>query len=454
MSRTHVLLSVSVALLLSPFSGTLAQEADRPPEPAGPAASGSASDAFKSLLGGFWGLIPGSSGADAPEGKPSSTKPAQNSPARPLPLASPSSQPLPAAGAQLPQKGGGAAKAVLLEPSHAALNELRADRKCSKTEEQHDVFQKVLAFGGTNAQLRLNQLIATDFKHSDLTPQDKLMLKYLAYTTVWVPIEVEDKVGAAYAKLFRESAGEGDAGRAERNALAKLNTRAAELAEKMPGFPGKVTVVLERSSAAGAVAKPGNIVAVNAKFLSAMDQNPDTRDVVLAHELSHLYKRHTIKELQFQLITSAGGFKLGQKLLTALKPTDSPIAIINSWIGSIQAASELVDAVKASQAKYPSEQELEADICGLKFLEIAGVKGIRAWQIFHQLLQASAADGSAGYAGVHPSPKERNDNVKLALSKGTLEMPKVPVDRPSANPQSARGGSATTPAGSKVGAKP
>jgi Zn-dependent protease with chaperone function len=423
MTVRHRLVASLLGVLVTALAS--AQEADVPSRPA-TAASGPVSDVFRPLLDRMRNAMgDGSGGATAAPQQPQVSpqqpvKPAPGSQPAQKPVAGsparPTAPPLTSTGALANNAKAGGVAAVVL-PSSKALNELRADRQCAKTEERHDVWAKAAEFAGTNAQMRLTHLVSSDFRHSDLTAQDKQFLKYLAYTTIWIPSSLEVQIGKAYAALVGSSPRDDDSGRSERKALQRIQERASELAGRMEGFPGAVTVSLDRKLAGGAVARPGNLIIINETYLANMDESPEVRDVVLAHELSHLYKRHTVKELQYQLITSASGFSIAKKLFNAVKPgNDGPLTQLGGILMAGQLAIEIVDFVKELQAKYPGEQELEADVCGLRFISIAGVQPLKAWQIFSRLLKASSADGATGYSGVHPSTRERDENIARALA--------------------------------------
>jgi len=102
----------------------------------------------------------------------------------------------PAAAPAKPAAGAtGTGTSLSLQANAAALNELRVDTQCAKVNERFDVWEKAAEYGGAHAQARLRTLVASDFKHSDLTESDRNFLRYLAYTTVWVPAPVESAVG-------------------------------------------------------------------------------------------------------------------------------------------------------------------------------------------------------------------------------------------------------------------
>lgn len=306
-----------------------------------------------------------------------------------------------------------------LTPNAAALNELRVDRQCQKVEENFDVWQKAMAYGGTEAQLRLQVLLDSDFKQDQLSPSDREMMRYLAYTTVWIPSSLEANVGRLYAAVSKSGDDNAVAasGRTQRRALERLATRLGEVKGGIPGFPGDARLVFDPALSDGAFARVGGLVVVSSRFLGLMDESDPVRDVVFAHELSHLYKRHTIKEMQYRMVTSAAGFSLAKKLLGRSLPS-AKTSVVPDFIYYAQTASELFTWVRESNLAYTRDQELEADACALNWLSALNVPPRDAWRSFETVL-AGAPDPAVGYESLHPSPVERAKNIEQALGKSS-----------------------------------
>jgi hypothetical protein len=308
-----------------------------------------------------------------------------------------------------------------LKASPRALNDLQVDRLCLKVEERFDVWEKAAEYGGVHAQRRLNALLASNFEHSDLTQTDKDMLRYLAYTTVWVPASVESGIGTAWATL--SSAGsDGKAepsGRSQRKALQRLNERLTAMRSGIDGFPGGAKLVLDNDLRDGAFARVGGIVVVSPRFLSLMDEKDAVRDVVLAHELSHLYKRHTIKELQYKLVSSSSGWNIAKKALARVSPSSAGgAAVLRDGLGYGILVADLVSFMRSTQLDYSREQELEADACAMQWLGRMDISPREAWQAFAGILSYSSASqgNESSYESLHPSPAERDANINAAMS--------------------------------------
>jgi predicted Zn-dependent protease len=191
-----------------------------------------------------------------------------------------------------------------------------------------------------------------------------------------------------------------------------------------------VSLVLDTNLRDGAFARVGGLVVVSPRFLSLMDETDSVRDVVLTHELSHIYKRHTIKELQYRLITSAGGWNIAKKLLGRFDPASAGgLASLTSVFTTAQSVSQLLEFVRSTQASYSQDQELEADACALGWLAKIDIEPRAAWQAFSGVLTFSARkqEGDASYEDSHPSPTERTANIQDALAKNKPPPLKPPT---------------------------
>lgn len=383
--------------------------------PAAPQAAAQASEGVAqvgNLLGNIFGAaasaVAGAASAVAGKAAPAPVAPA-------APAAAPGGPPAIAGAGKAPPA------AAAFSVNAAALNELRVDKQCERVEERFDVWEKLAEYGGLNAQLRLQALVASDYQHGDLTEADRRMLKYLAYTTIWVPAKLETAVGKAWTALSDQ----GDdsrayrSGRTQRKALARLKERLEALRSGIDGFPGAVSLLLDPDLADGAFARVGGLVVLSPRFLNQMDEIDPVRDVVFGHELAHLYKRHTMKELQYQLISSAAGWQLGKKLLARFVPKAQSavgFGFIGEALEMTQLSAQLLDFVRNTQLSYSREQELEADACALRWLVQWDIDARSAWQAFAGVLAFSPerSDGSTSYTSLHPSPDERTRNIEQA----------------------------------------
>ena len=316
-----------------------------------------------------------------------------------------------------------------LQASKKAEDELKPDRTCSRPLEKFDIWAKAEEYAGVEAQLRLKRFTSSEFNYTDLTPEDKKLLNYLAVTTMWVPLSIELHVARAYDAV---------AGKKETllpmqvPAKGRMEASLGLLRSQVVGFPGKVRFEVDQTVTDGVFAQLGSLITTSPGFLDLMDLNTDARDLLLAHELSHVYKRHRLKQLQTRLVATPGGFELARKLMgMSMDQSANPIASLTFLATS---GPKLVAFYRESDLKFSREQELEADACAAIWLQRAGIDRCAAWRGF-----VTIAPKDGAYAPTHPTTAEREENFMRKLdgvacasdaSKATREEPKKEGQKP------------------------
>lgn len=324
----------------------------------------------------------------------------------------------PGAGIPTPPKGTASATMVADAPPASAKPgveaELRPDANCSRQRESFNIGEKLMQYGGAAAGLRLRRLIETDFAYDDLTPKDKAMLKYLAQTTVWLPVEAETKLGAIVdgGKSWFERGPK--LTELDEEALRTLTERLTLLKGQAQDFPADIKLVVDDKLDTGAVARFGGAIQVSRSFLNGLTQQPAGADFVLAHEMSHIYKRHAIKDIQFKLISSRDGWTLASKLLQRAQ-RGLEIDPIADGVFLFTTVPTLIEYVKTLQLKYGREQELEADACSVAWLNGIGTDPFGAWDAYRATVAATDS-GPTSYAATHPSTPEREARFKRKAS--------------------------------------
>lgn len=302
-----------------------------------------------------------------------------------------------------------AAAAAPVTASSKALGDLKPDADCTRPQEGFDVMAKVVEYGGENARLRLERLLATDFKYDDLTPQDRAMLKYIAYTTIWVPPTLESKLGGIYSSFNTDKADESFSPSARR-----AQDRITLLRQQVTDFPGEIELLVLRSADNGASAQAGGLITIAQGFVSDLEAQPSARDLILAHEMSHVYKRHSLKEIQYQLVSSAAGFSIAKKLLGRALPGAST-NLLTETLGMLQLGTELVSFVRNLQIRFNQDQELEADACAAVWMKRASMDTTDAWKAFETV--STSAAGAGTYFDSHPSSAQRKARFVAAANR-------------------------------------
>lgn len=346
--------------------------------------------------------------------------------------------PLPQGDPKVPSVPDGAIPDTLT-PNPEAAGDLLPDTQCKHVEERSDVFAAAARYAGTNAQLRLRHLLESEFKQDQLNDSDRKLLRYLAYTTVWIPQGLESSIGSLYSRMsdMTRSDDSANMGKARQKAMDRMRTRLTSLNQAIPEQTGTVSLVLDQNLPDAAFARVGGIIILSPRFLNLMDENAPVRDVVLAHEISHLYKRHAVKELQYQLVTSAAGFSLVKKLLGRMDPARATSAGLSDIVSSVTMAKDIFDVVQKTQLRFTQDQELEADACAVRWLARTNIDTCHAWQTFGTILTDNPQSPGQGYQVLHPSPQSRTDNIRKFQKCSSSSSSSTTPSRPAAPAASA-----------------
>jgi Zn-dependent protease with chaperone function len=282
--------------------------------------------------------------------------------------------------------------------------ELAPDRQCNRPQEKFNISEKLMEFGGAEASLRLQRLVESDYKYDDIQPEDRKLLRYLAQTTVWVPVWLESKLGAAFDLIGGRP---GELTPIEEQTFAEVRQRAGKFHALTTDFPGEINLSLNPELADGAFAKFGGRVQISRNMLQLMDDKRLGADFVLAHEMAHVYKRHEIKRLQYQLISSRDGWELGKKVLQRAQrgPSFEPL---RDGLFMLSTVPALITFVQTMQLRFSSEQELEADACAARWLKASAQDPSTAWLEFRDAF--AQGSGEQTYGQTHPPTSEREAN--------------------------------------------
>lgn len=297
--------------------------------------------------------------------------------------------------------------------------EMTPDRTCSRPQEKFNVWEKVVEYGGAEASLRLERLISSDYKYDDVSPQDRDMLRYLAQTTIWVPVELENTLARTFDRFSGKKIELSDL---NESALKRMDAQLEVLQQEVKDFPGNARLSLNPDVADGAYAKFGGLIQLSTRFLELMDQHPAARDLVLAHELSHVYKRHSVKQLQFQMLSSRDGFELTKKVLSRAR-LGTNINPIQDAFFVVTVVPQIVGFVRGMQSGFSREQELEADACAVEWMHRAKIDTCAAWSGF-KVIAPKEGVAKSPYFDSHPPSKEREENyVKRIAGLPCASMP-------------------------------
>jgi predicted Zn-dependent protease len=206
--------------------------------------------------------------------------------------------------------------------------------------------------------------------------------------------EEEDAIGQAVALriLANYPALNNEAINSYVNAVGQTVVAASPRAESFSGYKFLVLDTQEIN----AMAAPGGYIFISRGFFEKL-QDEDALAAVLAHEVSHISKRHALAAIQPS--NFADYVAVGSSLGAAVDCSSISQQLLTSFTA---AAADVYSALAV--AGYSKDQEYEADREAIKVLESAGYNSEGLKQA---LLAISDTKLGGGWFSTHPSPQSR-----------------------------------------------
>lgn len=167
-----------------------------------------------------------------------------------------------------------------------------------------------------------------------------------------------------------------------------------------------------KSDAVNAFATPGGYIFIYTGLLKLMDNEAEMASV-LAHEISHVVARHSVKRLQ-----AAMGASILYDLVLGDNNSQAMDVAVNLGLGMVFSG-------------YSRSNENEADKFGVIYLTEAGYNPEAAETMFQKLAQASSGDPNffEQLFASHPETQERIDNIEKQLAAMKPLSSKLVYDR-------------------------
>ena len=219
----------------------------------------------------------------------------------------------------------------------------------------------------------------------DLTPENEY----------YIGRSVAAKVFQSYPPLDRAQAND---------YLNILGQSLVVFSDRPETFGGYHFILLD-SNEINAFAAPGGLILVTRGMVQCC-QNEDELAAVLAHEITHVGKKHGLSAIRSQRITSMiaiMGEEAGKQLAG-----DDLAQVVDDFEGSIG------DITKTLMSGYSRDQEREADAGAVTILRRAGYPE-RSLVTMLQRMDQRLGSTKAGFGSTHPSAQNRIDSVSSEI---------------------------------------
>ena len=207
-------------------------------------------------------------------------------------------------------------------------------------------------------------------------------------------IRAEHGVGRTMAEAIRERT----RCDSDPQVRAQLNDVLARLADRVGNPLHRFEVTSTDEPEPTAFALPGGFIFVTRALVDICEADDDELAFVIAHEMSHVIRRHAIERLLGQTAVSAAARAL---------PTRGVLVSLIQRVG--------VDWLERA---YSQDQEFEADELGGRLARAAGFDAggaVRALRRFEGRLDSSGDSGLGVYLSTHPPIDERVARLRERL---------------------------------------
>jgi predicted Zn-dependent protease len=184
----------------------------------------------------------------------------------------------------------------------------------------------------------------------------------------------------------------------DQTAQALLDEIADKLAQVVRNRLHRFQVICLQGDRPTAFALPGGFMFVARPLLDLCGRDPDEMAFILAHEMSHVIRRHAIDRLLEQRV-----------IATVVSPGRGPFA---AWLRRV--------GVEALERAYSQDEEFEADELGLMLTRAAGFDptgAIRTLQRLRELDRSPDRLGLGAYLSTHPTIDERVTRLRRIANR-------------------------------------
>ena len=205
----------------------------------------------------------------------------------------------------------------------------------------------------------------------------------------------EHEVGLDIVQTLRGSLTLSDSKEAKMFVAGTGGRLAAHVANKKIRF----AFLVYADNSPNAFAVPGGFIFVSTALLNLYGNDADMTAFVVAHEMGHIVRKHSVNRLINAAAVSAA---------TRLLPAQGKLAAMLKNTG-----------VKFFQSAYSRSQELESDTFGVKLMRASGYECKKAIEALEKLAQFQNEKGAAAaneYFSTHPQTADRIETLRQLIS--------------------------------------
>jgi hypothetical protein len=200
--------------------------------------------------------------------------------------------------------------------------------------------------------------------HTDLEETVKTVSK----NYVWMPVSFEQSLGnALHARLKKDGNLLDRQGRRNQKLYNKADMALKNAAKDYTKLPYETKLYIIDSDQINAEALPAGYIYVTRQAANDLDDN--ALQLVLGHEMAHIAKRHTSKQIQQRLVDTGVATEMFRRILE-----HRSMNVIDKFF----TGEKVIASFNNQFAKYDQGQELQADACSVRGMLSAGADPLQA----------------------------------------------------------------------------
>jgi predicted Zn-dependent protease len=284
------------------------------------------------------------------------------------------------------------------------------DKYCDSLEESYEVTDNVLRVISAAGLQSLQTWQRNGFQRSPTSNKKEVeeVVKAVSRDYLWMPVNFEQALGNQLHER-QEKANKILDRKAKRNQkLYNKADAALKIAAKdYTKLPYETRLYIVESDYINAEALPAGYLYVTRKATNDLDDN--ALQLVLGHEMAHIAKRHTSKQIQERLVDTGLAVEMMQRIMENRSM---------QGLDKFFSGARVIDSFNGLFARYDQEQELQADACSIRGMLSAGADPLKAREEYLRKRGTKDANSAArtlttprpfglGFTD-HPEDKERD----------------------------------------------
>ncbi len=260
------------------------------------------------------------------------------------------------------------------------------DKYCDSLEESYEVTDNVTRVVSAAALQKLQTWQQSGFRRSPTGNSDvEEVVKTVSRDYLWMPVSFEQALGSQLQER-QEKANKILSRKVRRNQKLynKADAALKVAAKDYTKVPYETRLYIVESDYINAEALPAGYIYVTRKAANDLDDNG--LQLVLGHEMAHIAKRHTSKQIQQRLVDTG----LAVEMIQHIMQTRSM-----DGLDKVFAGGKVIESFNGLFAKYDQDQELQADACSIRGMLSAGADPLKAREEYLRKRGTKAAESGS-----------------------------------------------------------